>query len=558
MIHTEGRDGDTDNQAGFVFGGLFPWQQGDIAIHGGAVRLTRLPAISVSDHATESILININNLYIEDVATASSLCDDSAGCLKKGGYPVAARNVPVSLLWRPDHPRSWDQGSVSITGLTVVDTVARPWLQVLGHPGWHDLAIEAAVVNPHGCTQMLQPNTTAWKGASGLIVNCTSDKSIKGRASLKMDDSHLLVHPNLVSTADFRFKSDDFLVSSISFTTSNAVLNTDDAAQRYPQHVAQSSSGFLQTDGAASPLSGIVGIPRCDLQGTKENVLTTRMCELDNHRRFDQTRYQAIDILNARLSRWHNTLNHKMNVSLNGSRKQIVGSSQCSGNAHDRSRRLKTEDVITTAVLCDHTTLALEDWSPMNSLLSLVCAALGLDNTITSTSHGNANAKQGSDVKPDNRRVLQGVPNIDLNSDTPMAELISYNGHSLLQRKELGTLRGHSSSVDSLPWSPHGATLASGSADNTIKLWSVAQRKELGTLRAMHSVIPATSICNTTTAEDMRAVERFSVGSEIAHAEAREHVYCQNARLLRLALTILPGAHTYTAVHTVITYMLKL
>ena len=77
-------------------------------------------------------------------------------------------------------------------------------------------------------------------------------------------------------------------------------------------------------------------------------------------------------------------------------------------------------------------------------------------------------------------------------------------------------------------------------------------------LARLHSVIPATSICNTTTAEDMRAVERFSAGSESAHPEARQHVYCQNARLLRLALTISPGAHTYTAVHTVITYMLKM
>ena len=56
-------------------------------------------------------------------------------------------------------------------------------------------------------------------------------------------------------------------------------------------------------------------------------------------------------------------------------------------------------------------------------------------------------------------------------------------------------------------------------------------------LARWHSVIPATSIC-------LLAVERFSAGSESEHAEARQHVYCQIVRLLRLALTILPGAHT--------------
>ncbi|WP_233154188.1 nSTAND1 domain-containing NTPase, partial [Scytonema sp. HK-05] len=48
--------------------------------------------------------------------------------------------------------------------------------------------------------------------------------------------------------------------------------------------------------------------------------------------------------------------------------------------------------------------------------------------------------------------------------------------------KELKTLNRHSSSVSSVAFSPDGKTLASGSYDNTIKLWDVATSKELKTL----------------------------------------------------------------------------
>ena len=37
----------------------------------------------------------------------------------------------------------------------------------------------------------------------------------------------------------------------------------------------------------------------------------------------------------------------------------------------------------------------------------------------------------------------------------------------------LKTLEGHSSSVRSVAWSRDGQTLASGSYDNTVKLWNV-------------------------------------------------------------------------------------
>jgi len=48
--------------------------------------------------------------------------------------------------------------------------------------------------------------------------------------------------------------------------------------------------------------------------------------------------------------------------------------------------------------------------------------------------------------------------------------------------QELGTLAGHKSFVRWVSFSPDGRTLASASADNTVKLWDVAAAKELATL----------------------------------------------------------------------------
>ena len=48
--------------------------------------------------------------------------------------------------------------------------------------------------------------------------------------------------------------------------------------------------------------------------------------------------------------------------------------------------------------------------------------------------------------------------------------------------RELRTLSGHTRRVQSVAFTPDGSTLASGSDDNTIKLWDVASGRELRTL----------------------------------------------------------------------------
>ncbi|MBC5797544.1 trypsin-like peptidase domain-containing protein [Sphaerospermopsis sp. LEGE 00249] len=72
---------------------------------------------------------------------------------------------------------------------------------------------------------------------------------------------------------------------------------------------------------------------------------------------------------------------------------------------------------------------------------------------------------------------VQGIPIEKIPDLSRRARVVPWSSSTLVN-----TLTGHSSLVRSVAFSPDGQTLASGSYDNTIKLWDVATGKSIATL----------------------------------------------------------------------------
>ena len=67
--------------------------------------------------------------------------------------------------------------------------------------------------------------------------------------------------------------------------------------------------------------------------------------------------------------------------------------------------------------------------------------------------------------------------------------LVASSPISAQEQKPRATLKGHIKGVRSVAFSPDGKTLASGSYDNTIKLWDVGTGKEKSTLRGHTKIV---------------------------------------------------------------------
>ena len=82
-------------------------------------------------------------------------------------------------------------------------------------------------------------------------------------------------------------------------------------------------------------------------------------------------------------------------------------------------------------------------------------------------------AELGSTIK----EGVLGIPIEKIPDLSRRARVVTWSSPTLVQ-----TLTGHSDSVTSVAFSPDGRTLASGSRDDTIRLWDVATRRSIATL----------------------------------------------------------------------------
>ena len=156
---------------GLTFSEIFPGSDGAINVTGGSIRDAAGSGLVVSSKAVDSARVSIRDLVIENVSTQT----DAECCPPSGkGVNPGQRSVPVSLLWRPDHPEDnfFQYGSFHLDNLTVRDERPRPWLQALSSSihSWQQVSGAVTVANPHGCREEVQNASSSI--ASDVRVTC--------------------------------------------------------------------------------------------------------------------------------------------------------------------------------------------------------------------------------------------------------------------------------------------------------------------------------------------------------------------------------------------------
>jgi hypothetical protein len=155
---------------------LIPGLRGQILLEDNHVEATRLPGLLIVGKPWNSSTVRVQNMSLQNCATAPTLCDGSRKCKAKAVFPPEATNTPVALLYRADrskHPV--DQGYIQMAGIDVYDYLDRPWLQIHAGPRnctWQDVVIEGQVVDSSNTSNCAVARTGSVEASVLVNVTC--------------------------------------------------------------------------------------------------------------------------------------------------------------------------------------------------------------------------------------------------------------------------------------------------------------------------------------------------------------------------------------------------
>ena len=138
-------------------------------------------------------------------------------------------------------------------------------------------------------------------------------------------------------------------------------------------------------------------------------------------------------------------------------------------------------------------------WAALVAAVVILVGYYGLfDQRATKVLSGHTRSAQSVSFSPDGRTLASG----SFDNTIRLWDVVS--------GKELQQLSGHTGSVQAVSFSPDGRTLASGSLDKTIRLWNVVSGKELSKLAGHTS-----SVWSVAFSPDGRTLARGSDDNQI-------------------------------------------